>query len=91
MTRQLATWVLAAVLAGLPILAVAGWYLRDYIVTNIAMKEDVRALKEDVLVAGGKADFVVDRQMEATINEISWLERKGNLTNVELSRLAYLR
>jgi len=83
--KQFSTGLLVAILGTLVTgLAFGGWHIRDYLSNNVAMKEEV-------LVAAGKADFVLERQMEATINEIAFLERKGNLTNAELARLAYLR
>lgn len=68
MTKQIAFGLLGTLVTGL---AFGGWAARDFI--------DRLAMKEDVLVAGGKADFVLDRQMEAVINQIAFLERKPNL------------
>lgn len=65
-------------------MAGGGWGASEYLRSSYASRDEV-------LVAGAKAEFVLDRQMETTINEIAYLERKGNLTNSELARLAYLR
>jgi hypothetical protein len=83
--KQFSTGLLVAILGTLVTgLAFGGWHIRDYLSNNVAMKEEV-------LVAAGKADFVLDRQMESTINEIAHLERKRNPTPSELERLRYLR
>jgi hypothetical protein len=60
-----------------------GWYARDVLASL--------ATKEDVLVAFGKSDFLLDRQIEATAAQIAYLERKPNLTATELNQLNYLR
>lgn len=65
-------------------LALGGWGAHEYLYSKFAGKEEV-------LLAGAKADFVLDRQMESIINELAYLERKTNLTNAELVRLQYLR
>ena len=65
-------------------LAFGGWAARDYIDERLASKEAV-------IVAGAKADFVLDRQMEAVIAQIAYLERKPKLTPVEINQLNYLR
>ena len=65
-------------------LAFGGWAARDYIDERLASKEAV-------IVAGAKADFVLDRQMEAVIAQIAYLERKPKLTPVEVNQLNYLR
>ena len=83
--KQFSTGLLVAILGTLVTgLAFGGWHVHDFMVTKLAMKEDV-------LVAGAKAEFVLDRQMESTINEIAHLERKRNPTPSELERLRYLR
>ena len=61
-----------------------GWYVRDYIDTRLASKEEVK-------LAGNKADFVLDQQMAALIGQIAYLERKANKTAGELQQLNYLR
>ena len=61
-----------------------GWYVRDYIDTQLASKEEVK-------LAGNKADFVLDQQMAALIGQIGYLERKGNKTAGERQQLDYLR
>lgn len=65
-------------------LAFAGWHVRDYIDAKLATKEEV-------ILAGAKADYVIDRQMEAIIAQIAYLERKGRLTPGEVNQLNYLR
>lgn len=80
MKRLLAALLLMVVLG----MAGGGWAASEYLRTQYASKDEV-------LLAGAKAEFVLDRQMESIINEIAWLERKGNLTNAELARMAYLR
>ena len=60
-----------------------------------AAKEDVakfvKALNDEVQVAGTKADFVLDQQMAALIAQISYLEQKRNKTQEEIAQLNYLR
>lgn len=79
--KQLIMGLLGVLVTGL---ALGGWGASEYLNSRFAAREAV-------LVAEAKADFVIDRQMEATINEIAFLERKRNPTNVELERLRYLR
>ena len=61
-----------------------GWYAHDYIDTHLATKEEVQ-------LAGGKADFVLDQQMAALITQIAYLERKSSKTASERHQLDYLR
>ena len=61
-----------------------GWYARDYIDTRLASKEEVQ-------LAGNKADFVLDQQMAALIGQIGYLERKATKTAGERQQLDYLR
>jgi len=65
-------------------LVVGGWGAHVYVTETLASKDEVQ-------VAGGKADYVLDRQMEATIKQIAYLERKGSLTPSEQAQLDYLR
>ena len=65
-------------------LAFGGWGASEYLNSRFAAREAV-------LVAEAKADFVIDRQMEAIINEIGYLERKKNPTPSEFERMRYLR
>jgi hypothetical protein len=81
MPKQLLLGLLGVLVTGL---AFGGWGASEY----LNMKY---AARDDVMVAGAKAEFVLDRQMESTINEIAHLERKRNPTNAELERLRYLR
>jgi len=81
MAKQMVWGILGILITGL---AFGGWTAHDFMVNRLAMKDEV-------LLAGGKADFVLDRQMEAIINEISHLERIKNPTAVEMERLRHLR
>ena len=74
-------WALVGLL--LTALVGGGWYARD-VLASLATKEEVK-------VAGGKADFVLDRQIETLVGQISYLERKPNKTSAELEHLRYLR
>ena len=65
-------------------MAGGGWYARDYIDTRLASKEEVQ-------LAGNKADFVLDQQMAALIGQIGNLERKASKTASERQQLDYLR
>jgi hypothetical protein len=65
-------------------IAGGGWGAHEYLTSTYAEKGEVQ-------VAQATAGFVLDRQMEAIIAEISFLERKPHLTPTELSRLAHLR
>lgn len=65
-------------------LAFGGWQARDYIDTKLATKDQVR-------LAMAQAEFVLDRQMEAVISQIAYLERKSRLTPGEADQLRYLR
>ena len=65
-------------------LALGGWAARDYVDNNLASKDEV-------VVAGVKADFVIDQQMAALIAQISYLERKQRKTQDEINQLNYLR
>ena len=73
--------ILGTVVTGL---AFGGWAARDYI-------EERLASKEDVVVAGVKADYALDQQMAALIAQISYLERKKNKSAEEINQLDYLR
>lgn len=61
-----------------------GWYANDYIHNKLASKDAV-------LVAGAKADFVIDRQMESVISQINHIESKRKKTREDFSQLEYLR
>ena len=81
MTEKLLAGLLAIIVSGL---AFGGWHLHSFISENLASKEDVQ-------VAEGKADYVLDRQMEATVKQIAFLEKKPNKSPAELQQLDYLR
>lgn len=61
-----------------------GWYANDYIHTKLASKEAV-------VVAGAKADFVIDKQIESVISQINHIESKKKKTQEDLNQLDYLR
>ena len=61
-----------------------GWYANEYIHDNLASKEAV-------VVAGAKADFAIEKQMEATISQINHIEGKKKKTSEDLNQLDYLR
>lgn len=65
-------------------IAGAGWGAHEYLDSTFAHKNEVQ-------VAQATAGFVLDRQMEALIAEIAFLERKPQLTPTEIERLRYLR
>ena len=79
MTKELIAGVVA--LAGV---AGGGWQANEYLHRSFASKEAV-------MVAGAKADYLLDQRIEATVAEIAWLERKRNKTTEELQQLEYLR
>ena len=79
MTGLIATILGTTVMA----LALGGWSAHGFVQSL--------ATKEEVLLAGGKADYVLDRQIEALVAQIAQLERKVNLTPSELNQLNYLR
>lgn len=72
-------------------LAFGGWQARDYIEERLASKDDVKHVGEVAIVAGVKADFVIDQQMEDLIAKIAYLDRKPNKTTDEREQLKYLR
>lgn len=65
-------------------LAFGGWAARDFVDTKLASKDQV-------VVVGLKADFVIDQQMAAVIGQIAYLERKPRKTQDEINQLNYLR
>ena len=73
-------------MVGTAVLGAAGsvWYARDYIDTQLASKTEV-------IIAGAKADYTLDKQMEGIISQINNLERKPNKTRDDLNQLNYLR
>jgi len=80
--------VLAVVVLGL---AGGGWGAHTFVSEKLASKEDIAVHTQDIEVAGGKADYVLDRQMESVIKQISFLERKRDMTPSEVEQLRYLR
>jgi len=81
MAKELLLGLLGVLVTGL---AFGGWGASEYLNAKYAARDAV-------LVAEAKADFVLDRQMEAIINEIGHLERKKAHTPSELERMRYLR
>lgn len=81
MTKTILTGILATAVSGL---AFGGWAVRSYVADELASKDEVR-------LAGSKVDYVLDRQLESLIAQISYLERKRNKTAGELEQLRYLR
>ena len=49
------------------------------------------AKREAVLIAGGQATYVLDRQMQALLRDINRLEEKRNKTQDDRDTLKYLR
>lgn len=76
-----------SVVFGMATLVGTGWAAKEYVEWRLSEK----ASTDQVMVAGGKADFVLDRQMEAIIREIAEIERKPNPTRGEIARLNHLR
>jgi hypothetical protein len=81
MTEKLLMGLLGTLVAGL---AFGGWHLNGYIATNLASKNEVRAVT-------AKADILMDQRIEALVGQIAFLERKSNKTLEELNQLEYLR
>lgn len=79
MTKELIAGVVA--LAGV---AGGGWQANEWLHRTFASREAV-------MVAGAKADYLIDQRIDATVAEIAWLERKRNKTAEELKQLDYLR
>lgn len=65
-------------------LAAGGWGAHVYLTETYAPVEEVK-------IAGAQVQFVLDRQIAATIGEIAYLERKQNKTAAEIEQLRYLR
>ncbi len=61
-----------------------GWYVRDFVATELASKDEV-------IIVAQKADFAIDRQMEAVIAQIAHLDGKAKKTPEEIEQLKYLR
>ena len=79
MTKEIIAGVVA--LAGV---AGGGWQANEYLHRTFARLEMV-------LVAGNKADYLMDQRIEELVAQIAWLERKRNKTPGELQNLEYLR
>ena len=65
-------------------IAGAGWQAHEYL-------HDTFSKREPVVVAGAKADFVLDRQISSVTAEIGYLERKQDKTASDLEQLRWLR
>lgn len=79
MTKELIAGAVA--LAGV---AGGGWQANEYLHRTFASQEAV-------MVAGAKADYLVERREEALVREIAELERRRNLTPTEREHLRNLR
>lgn len=64
-------------------LAFGGWAVRDYVAQL--------ATRDEVIVAGTKADVALDKHMEILLAQIIRLEQKPNKTQEERDQLNYLR
>jgi hypothetical protein len=62
----------------------AGWGAHEYVDSKLASKEEVQ-------IAGGKVDYLIERREEALVREISELERTKDLTPTQLEHLRSLR
>ena len=79
MTKELIAGVVA--LAGV---AGGGWQANEYLHRTFASRDSV-------IVAGAKADYTLNKQMEGLLAQIAQLERKANKTAGEIEHLRYLR
>lgn len=61
-----------------------GWQAHEYL-------HDTFSKREPVILAGAKADFVLDRQISSVAAEIGYLERKQNKTAADIEQLRWLR
>ena len=83
--KQFSTGLMVAILGTLVTgLAFGGWHLREYLANNVAMKEEV-------LVASNKADYLLERREEAIVREMAELERVKQRTPTQNSHLENLR
>ena len=64
-------------------MAGGGWGASEYLHSTFASREAV-------MVAGAKADYLVERREEALVREIAELERRRNLTPTEREHLRNL-
>lgn len=76
-------WILSILGVLITGLAFGGWSARDY-VSKLATKEDVK-------VAGTKADYALDRQMTAILRDINRIEDKTDKTVDDREQLKFLR
>lgn len=65
-------------------IAGAGFTANEYL-------NDTFSKREAVVLAGAKADFVLDRQISSVAAEIGYLERKPNKTSADVEQLRWLR
>lgn len=79
MTKELIAGAVA--LAGV---AGGGWQANEYLHRTFASQEAV-------MVAGAKAEYLMDQRIEEMVAQIAWLERKRNKTTDEQQQLIYLR
>jgi hypothetical protein len=74
---------LTAVMALVPLLA-AGWGAHEYLSSAYASREEVQ-------VAGGKVDYLIERREEGLVRQIAELERDPRLTPTQRNHLNSLR
>lgn len=65
-------------------LAGGGWGAHVYLAENYAPVEKVQ-------IAGAKADYVLDMQLENLVRQAAYLEQKQKKTQEELNQLNYIR
>jgi len=75
---------IAAAVAGAVSLAGVGWGAHVHLTGTYAEREAVQ-------VVSSQAQFVLDRQIAATIREIAYLERLPKPTAAQLEQLRFLR
>jgi hypothetical protein len=75
-------WAIAGIVGSATI--GGGWYVNDYVHERLATKDEV-------LVAGTKADYALDKQMEALLAKINALASKKHKTADDIQQLEYLR
>jgi hypothetical protein len=73
-----------AVIASMLGIAGGGWGAHEYLYSNFAPREAV-------LVAGGKADYLIQVQEESLVRQIAELERRPKITATERDHLNGLR
>lgn len=67
------------------------WATSEYMHSNLAWKADVKAIQDEAIIAGYKADFVLDQLISQLVAQIAYLENKKNKTRDEIEQLRSLR